>query len=221
MYREKGFNDSRYNGFSLAGRTPCARRSVFHTRELGPDPAKPRSFVSPNGILPPLSFRSASESVIISWPLALLGSPRHRTEPIYRELQTVSCVDPLSEWEAPKPKLHPISRFPLFKLSEEAVRQILSHLTGPDLAALALVDKDCRQLARTRQFRSVWINFSSASMALLTTLLAEARERVRDQRGFSRSRWRLGTCIRRITICSEGAPEKERKEQQKRAGTST
>lgn len=92
----------------------------------------------------------------------------------------------------------PVSPFPMFKLPEECVGKIMFYLGGSDLAALALVDRDCRQLARTRQFRSVWINFSTASMALLNTLLEEALVRARNSVG--PYRWKLGACIRRMSI---------------------
>lgn len=100
----------------------------------------------------------------------------------------------------------PMSPFPIFKVSEECVGQIMSYLGGSDLAALALVDKDCRQLARTRQFSSVLINFSTGSMAILNTLVSEARVRAGNPAG--PHRWRLGACIRQMSIavenCSDG-----------------
>lgn len=67
----------------------------------------------------------------------------------------------------------PISRFPLFKLSEEAVHNNLILFSGTDRAALVLVDRDSHQLARTRQFPGIWINFSNASMDLLRALVEE------------------------------------------------
>ncbi|KAL0634412.1 hypothetical protein Q9L58_006660 [Maublancomyces gigas] len=220
MYHKKGFNDPRYNHSELSRSIPSTRTSVYHQREFGPDPVQPRSFVFPNGIPPPLSFRSATESYYFQNGFYLLGSVADRTEPIYSE----PPPDPYSQnmffsntrFDLPPVPHHPISRFPLFKFSETTVGRILSYLTGPDLAALALVDRDCRQLARTRQFRNVMINFSSASMALLTVLQEEIRERVSTGFKFrhGHNRWRLGSCIRCITICPYGE-SKEEKEKEK------
>lgn len=221
MYRNLGYNDTRYNGFDLGRNMPCAQNSVHHTREMGADPAKPRSFVSSNGILLPVSFRSATESY--DQPFLFLNSPAYRILPIYTEshestrtFNRIRGFSGLLGNSADEP-VYPISRFPLFKLSEEAVGGILSYLTGADLAALALVDKDCRQLARTRQFRSVWLNFSTASMELLNLLLKEGCERVARNYGSGHNRWRLGSCIRRITI-AWGDTVKEVKEVEVRRG---
>lgn len=219
MYPDLRYNDPRYNGFDLARNIPCARNSVHHTRELGADPAKPRSFVSSNGILPPVSFRSATESYNNDEYFVFFDSDADRILPIYtesrestRRLNRIGGFSGLLGNRAPEP-VYPISRFPLFKLSEEAVGRILSYLTGADLAALALVDKDCRQLARTRQFRSVWLNFSTASMELLTLLVEEGCERIARTYGSGHNRWRLGSCIQRITIACE-SPPKEKEEKQ-------
>lgn len=221
MYRDKGYNDPRYNGFGLSRSIPSTRTSVYHQRELGPDPVQPRSFVFPNGILPPLPFRSATESHHFSQGFYFIGSVADRTNPIYSE----PPPDPHTFFRNPpfnRPPVphHPISRFPLFKFSEETVGRILSYFTGPDLAALALVDRDCRQLARTRQFRNVKINFSSASMALLTVLQEEMRERIstRFKFGHGHNRWRLGSCIRCITICPDGESKEEEEEKEKEKG---
>lgn len=208
MFRNEGFNDSRYDGWHLKQYIPSTRTSVYDTREIGTYPIQPRSFVSPNGILPPLSFHSASESGRHVWQLVFLNSIEYRTQPIYSEpLPNRYSQQPF--FRNPEPP-HPISRVPLFMLSEGTVGQILSYLTSADLAALALVDKDCRQLARTRQFRSVWINFSSASMALLGVLLAEAQERVGNRRGLSQNRWRLGACIRRMIVRFDSESKEEK-----------
>ncbi|KAL0639469.1 hypothetical protein Q9L58_001498 [Maublancomyces gigas] len=151
MHHSDQYNDTPYNGSRLAHSIPSMRSSVFRARELSPDPLKPPSFVSPDGILPPLAFKDAAECNDIRWARIDYGLAIERTEPIYR--------DPL----------------PGCSMMGDFKDTIISYFTGADLAALALVDKDCRQLARTRQFRSVLINFSSASMELLSLLLQEAR----------------------------------------------
>lgn len=192
-----GYNDQRYDGMRLEMRIPSLRRSVHLSRECDPDPAKPRSYVCPDGILPPLPFAAATESPPFFETNAQLTEPGHRIS--YREDRPTHF-----QWYLRK---GPISLLPLFKLSEDTIGKILSYLTGPDLAALAFVDRDSRQLARTRQFRSVWINFSKASMELLRLLIDEACE-VHWAGRLPRNQWRLGACIRRITVCSDSVPRK-------------
>ena len=70
------------------------------------------------------------------------------------------------------------------------------------LASLALVNSDCRQLARSCQFRSVVINFSPTSSCVLGILIREAAERFRSENGLTR-RPSLGACIRRIKTSSD------------------
>lgn len=87
MHRSDQYNDTRYNGSRIAYSIPSVRSSVFHTRELSPDPLKPPSFVSPNGIPPPLAFRVASECDDMRWARLDYGLAIERTEPIYRDPQ--------------------------------------------------------------------------------------------------------------------------------------
>lgn len=113
---------------------------------------------------------------------------------------TNPSLKPLSFHHANESHL-PSSLFPVFKLSEVHIDQVLSYLSTSDFASLALVDKDCRQLARTRQFRSVWLNYSNASTCLLGELTSEATARLENRNG--KQKWTLGACIRRITISAD------------------
>lgn len=66
------------------------------------------------------------------------------------------------------------------------------------LACLALVNRDCRQLARSCQFRSVELDFSSRSTSLVGVLFREGVERSRHQ---GRTRLpSLGACVRHVTV---------------------
>lgn len=64
--------------------------------------------------------------------------------------------------------------------------------------SLALVSRDCRHLARSRQFASIQLNFSDASLGLIKAVLAEGVERT-DNEG-STVLPSLGACIRRIKV---------------------
>lgn len=101
----------------------------------------------------------------------------------------------------------PISQHPIFTLSEVCAQNVLYFLDDIDLATLALVDRDCLQLVRAFRFRSVWINYSSASMALLDKLVDEGSDRVANKFPSNQPKWTLGACIRRISVRFEKETE--------------
>ena len=85
----------------------------------------------------------------------------------------------------------------LFRLPMELLSPIIQLLSPTSLASLALVSRDCRQLARSRQFASVCLDYGKTSFELLRVLLEEGSERVRNGLTTSPS---LGACIRRLTV---------------------
>lgn len=88
----------------------------------------------------------------------------------------------------------------LFQLPLEILGIILEHVASDSLAALALVNHDCLQLARSRQFVSIKLDYSDASLAILDKLLAEMTERLGNPG--DKSSPSLGACIRRITVAT-------------------
>jgi hypothetical protein len=92
----------------------------------------------------------------------------------------------------------------LLNLPVEILSVIIKYIdTGKEaLASLALVNSDCRQLARSCQFRTVIIDFSPRSSSVLGILIREAAERFRSENGLTR-RPSLGACIRRIKTNSD------------------
>lgn len=98
-------------------------------------------------------------------------------------------------------------RFPqsnslLFKLPFEVLGQILQHVEPASLPSLALVNRDCRQLARSRQFVSIKLNCSETCLDVVELLRAEGRER--DAHGTTLSP-SLGVCTRCIKVT--GGPQ--------------
>lgn len=97
---------------------------------------------------------------------------------------------------------------PLFKLPLEILDQIFTYLDvgsprQPDLASLALVNSDCRQIARARQFKSVHLwSFQCARPGLVALLLEEASLREQNPLGLTPSP-SLGVCIRRLIVHQE------------------
>ncbi|RDW86651.1 uncharacterized protein DSM5745_03293 [Aspergillus mulundensis] len=87
----------------------------------------------------------------------------------------------------------------LLRLPVELLLSIVSYIESDKntLASLALVNSDCRQLARSCQFRTVVFDYSQKSNALLDKLLVETLER-RDSKGGRMKRPSLGACIRCI-----------------------
>jgi hypothetical protein len=85
----------------------------------------------------------------------------------------------------------------LFKLPLEILSTIVCFLDGDkqSLASLALVNSDCRQLARSCQFQTIVFDSSPSSTHLLGILIYEAAERPRSPNRLT-ERLSLGACIR-------------------------
>ncbi|POS85708.1 hypothetical protein EPUL_005191 [Erysiphe pulchra] len=92
----------------------------------------------------------------------------------------------------------------LFNFPVEILTAIISELytSKTDLATLALVNSDCRQLARSYQFRSVIFDGGRRSEGLVRLLQREAVERGQN-RGQTRKP-SLGACIRRVVSNNDG-----------------
>lgn len=90
---------------------------------------------------------------------------------------------------------------PLFKCPTEVLAEIIDYLGADpaDLASLALVNSDCRQLARSWQFRTLTLDATSRAMAIVALLYSEAQLRQQNKLGLS-----LGACVRQIETSSEG-----------------
>lgn len=214
---QQKFHDSRYDFYVLSKSIPSTRTNVKHTRELTLDPAKPSSFTFADRDRECVEFSRATQQYRDSGFLFkninnYMYHYRYdepKPGPYYLETLDAFRRDsgsPMARHFDPPPLLQAyptISQFPIFRLPQYCVDQILSNLSGPDFAALAFIDKDCRQLARTRQFRSIWIDFSSASLALLRKLVDEVCDRTMNH-GLG-PKWTLGACIRRITVACAGA----------------
>lgn len=94
----------------------------------------------------------------------------------------------------------PVSQALLFKLPLEITGQILEKVPWSSLASLALVCRDCRQLARSRQFASIKLDYRHNSKALVNKLMAEGSIRSGSYGGSNNMSQSLGVCIRRITV---------------------
>ncbi|KAF5482908.1 hypothetical protein CGCF413_v015508 [Colletotrichum fructicola] len=87
----------------------------------------------------------------------------------------------------------------LFRLPPEILGDIMDLIADekPSLASLALVNSDCRQLARSCQFAVVTFDYSPASRQLAQLLSTEAASRGPQSRG------RIGPCIRHVKVASD------------------
>ena len=94
----------------------------------------------------------------------------------------------------------PQSAAPLLKLPFEILGAILQHVEPASLASLALASRDCRQLARSRQFASVQLDYSDSGQALIVALKEEGLVRANNKG--STLLPSLGACIRRITVAT-------------------
>ncbi|KAK7753291.1 hypothetical protein SLS62_004810 [Diatrype stigma] len=87
----------------------------------------------------------------------------------------------------------------LFTIPVEILTLILRYvaLDKRDLASLALVNSDCRQLARSCQFATVTLDFGSHALQIVAKLQQEAVQRMRSPQGLTHSP-SLGACVRTL-----------------------
>lgn len=91
---------------------------------------------------------------------------------------------------------------PLFRLPDEILSIIVQHMDRESLKSLALVNSDCRQMARSVQFNNIRLDYSHQSWSLLFLLQNEAIERFSDAENGRTLRPAMGACIRRITVAT-------------------
>ena len=89
----------------------------------------------------------------------------------------------------------------LFRLPTEVMGMILQCIAPDSLASLALVNRDCLQWARSRQFASVHLDYSKSSLDLIQRVLKEASGH-QSATSSNTPLPRLGLCIRRITVAT-------------------
>ena len=102
----------------------------------------------------------------------------------------------------------PTSDSALFKIPVEILGHILEFVDPSSLSSLALVNRDCRQLARSRQFAAVHLDYSPSSVALIHFLVSETNKRMVNNG--STSLPSLGACIRRMTVATSQAILRQR-----------
>jgi hypothetical protein len=94
------------------------------------------------------------------------------------------------------------STAPLLQLASEILGIILSYVDSDSLGSLALVNSDCRQLARSRQFASVCFDYSNATLGLISLLLHEKTSRNPLNNILGSNVGAIGPCIRRLTVAT-------------------
>ncbi|KAG6988921.1 hypothetical protein G7Y79_00068g096200 [Physcia stellaris] len=102
----------------------------------------------------------------------------------------------------------------LFKLPIEVLNLIIQHLASDSLASLALASRDCLQMARSRQFVSITLDYNFTGCQMVLKLLHEGQKLLHEgqQRLASAASTlpALGACIRHITVLSySGSEESE------------
>jgi hypothetical protein len=102
----------------------------------------------------------------------------------------------------------PTSNSALFKLPVEILGHIVGFVDPSSLSSLAQVNRDSRQLARSRQFAAIHLDYSPGSVALVYFLVSETNERMINNG--STSLPSLGACIRRMTVATSQAILRQR-----------
>ncbi|KAF8889917.1 hypothetical protein BD779DRAFT_309311 [Infundibulicybe gibba] len=88
------------------------------------------------------------------------------------------------------------SSLPIFRLPIELINHITLYFSPTDLASFALVDRDCRQLARSIQFCDLRMDRDGdAFLEFLELLEAESRDR---KNAITLPRFTIGSCVRRV-----------------------
>ena len=90
----------------------------------------------------------------------------------------------------------------LLRLAPEVLAIILSYVEPESLGSLALVNSDCRQLARSRQFASVCFDYGDAALMLIDLLLKEKALRNRSNNVWGGVGGTIGPCIRRLRVAT-------------------
>jgi hypothetical protein len=94
------------------------------------------------------------------------------------------------------------STSPLLQLPSDVLVIILSYVDSDSLGSLALVNSDCRQLARSRKFSNFCFDYSYAASGLLSLLVEEKATRDRSNNILGGIGGAVGPCIRRLTIAT-------------------
>lgn len=94
----------------------------------------------------------------------------------------------------------PSSHSILFKLPVEVLANILLYIPQESFPSFALVNSDCRQLARSRQFWSISLDYSDSCLQLGMLLENELQERLANNGQTTRPS--LGACIRQLKIAA-------------------
>ena len=94
------------------------------------------------------------------------------------------------------------SQMMLFRLPIELVQEVVAYLNTSDFRSLALVDRDCRQLARSRLFTSVVLDYSIEKRALLDKLSRHEVQSRQDNGGITENP-SIGACIRSVTVAAQ------------------
>ena len=95
------------------------------------------------------------------------------------------------------------SDFLLSRLPIELVWHVIQLVPWGDLGNLALVNRDCRQLARSCQFATFKLDYSDRAIGILDVLIKEHEERS-ENRGKTVLP-SIGACIRKITVTTDPA----------------
>ena len=94
------------------------------------------------------------------------------------------------------------STAPIFQLPSDVLSIVLSHVDSNSLGNLALVNSDCRQLARSRQFASVCFDYGRTASELISVLLQEKALRNLSNNALGGIGGAIGPCIRRLTVAT-------------------
>ncbi|KAI4098841.1 MAG: hypothetical protein LQ339_006244 [Xanthoria mediterranea] len=95
-----------------------------------------------------------------------------------------------------------VSNARLLKLPIELLAKVVAKIPSKSLNNLALMNKDCREIARSLQFASVFLDFSAASWELMLELRKESIEGAVPTDNARSEKLALGKFIRSLTVAT-------------------
>lgn len=122
--------------------------------------------------------------------------------PCIHEDSDISPVQPLT-FDRVSGSPYISSSFPWFRLPIELIAHVVKYLDTEELAALALVDRDCLQLARSVQFATIRFSFSENSVRLIMHLCKEVISRLESKEDGNTGHRFIGPCVRRLIVACD------------------
>ena len=123
-------------------------------------------------------FRTVKETLIVAQDGTRMAAINFYTMPIFsKDYHGRERMPPLPlSFALVNERRSSRSHTALFKLPTEILNLIIQSLASDSLTSLALVNRDCLQMARSRQFASINLEYDSTGFQIRHKLLSEGQQ---------------------------------------------